>query len=47
VFIIAYIFIDINRNIDIEKDKAIQSLDEIFLEDCDLPFLNKYMRFWV
>jgi len=24
--------------IDIEKDKAIPSLDEIFLEDCDLPF---------
>ena len=29
---------DINLNIDNEKDKAIQSLDEIFLEDCDLPF---------
>ena len=31
---------EVNRNIDIEKDKAIQSLDEIFLNanDCDLPF---------
>jgi len=39
VFIIAYIFIDINRNIDIEKDKAIPSLEEMFLaNDWDLPF---------
>jgi hypothetical protein len=31
---------DINRNIDIEKDKAIPSLEEMFLNanDCDLPF---------
>ena len=31
---------EVNRNIDIEKDKAIQSLDEMVLNanDCDLPF---------
>ena len=29
---------DINRNIDIEKDKAIPSLEEMVLNDWDLPF---------